>query len=108
MSTYISIAVLLAVALLTVGGLYLVARYTAVAPDPLERLPFPIRNSGITVPRHCSWVGTAGDARQKVSSEGACLWSGGEGSFHFIDQPGRVFEKFACPGFRDVARPVGG
>ena len=40
MSTYISIAVLLAVALLTVGGLYLVARYTAVAPDPLERLPF--------------------------------------------------------------------
>ncbi len=39
-STYISIAVLLAVALLTVGGLYLVARYTAVAPDPLERLPF--------------------------------------------------------------------
>ena len=40
MSTYISIAVLLAVALLTVGGLYLVARYTAVARDPLERLPF--------------------------------------------------------------------
>ncbi|MBC7596247.1 MAG: NADH-quinone oxidoreductase subunit A [Kineosporiaceae bacterium] len=39
-STYISIVILLAVALLTVGGLYLVARYTAVAADPLERMPF--------------------------------------------------------------------
>lgn len=40
MSTYISIAVLLAAALLAVGGLYLLARYTAVAADPLERMPF--------------------------------------------------------------------
>jgi len=39
-SAYTGIGVLLAVALLAVAGLYLVARYTAVAADPVENLPF--------------------------------------------------------------------
>ncbi len=40
MSVYLSIVLILAVALAIIGGLYLIARYTAVAADPLEQLPF--------------------------------------------------------------------
>ncbi len=40
MSVYLSIILILAVALGIIGGLYLIARYTAVAADPLEQLPF--------------------------------------------------------------------
>jgi NADH-quinone oxidoreductase subunit A len=39
-SGYVSIALILVIALLAVGGLYLVAQYTAVASDPIEQLPF--------------------------------------------------------------------
>jgi NADH-quinone oxidoreductase subunit A len=39
-SAYFGIAILLAVALLAVGGLYFVARYTAIAAEPVESLPF--------------------------------------------------------------------
>lgn len=40
MSGYASIATILVIALLIVVALYVLARYTAVAPDPLEQLPF--------------------------------------------------------------------
>lgn len=40
MSVYLSIVLILVVALAIIGALYLIARYTAVAADPLERLPF--------------------------------------------------------------------
>jgi NADH:ubiquinone oxidoreductase subunit 3 (subunit A) len=37
---YLSVAVILGVALAGIGALYVIARRTAVAPDPLETLPF--------------------------------------------------------------------
>lgn len=40
MDGYLSVAVILGVALLGIGALYLIARRTAIAPDPLETLPF--------------------------------------------------------------------
>lgn len=40
MSAYWSIAIILAMALLAIAGLYAMARFAAVAPVPLERLPF--------------------------------------------------------------------
>jgi hypothetical protein len=37
---YLSVAVILGVALAGIAALYVIARRTAVAPDPLETLPF--------------------------------------------------------------------
>lgn len=40
MSVYASVAVLLGVAALGIGGLYLLARYTAVAAEPVRTTPY--------------------------------------------------------------------
>lgn len=40
MSAYVSVAVILGVALAGIGGLYLLARATSVSPDPLETTPY--------------------------------------------------------------------
>lgn len=40
MTAYVSVAVILGVALAGIGLLYLVARSTSVSPDPLETTPF--------------------------------------------------------------------
>ncbi len=40
MSAYLSIAIILAVALAAIGSLYAIARYTAVVPTSLEAPPF--------------------------------------------------------------------
>lgn len=40
MSAYVSVAVIVGAALAGIGALYLFARVTAVAPDPIDTLPF--------------------------------------------------------------------